>query len=93
MRAGRRLYVLDHFELLRYGGRFENRCGQGSWGLRGLPSPSVKNIDTRTDFTSTGEWITAGFNGKSMVGIMILGKEDELLERVVARPGDTLANW
>ncbi|KAF7551993.1 hypothetical protein G7Z17_g4635 [Cylindrodendrum hubeiense] len=51
---------------------------------------------------STGEWIAAGFNGEGMVwawlsgtalAIMVLGKEDEELDKGVGRPGGKLAEW
>ena len=49
-----------------------------------------------------GEWVAAGFNGEGMVwawlsgtavAVMMLGMEDEVLEKGVGRPGGRLRDW
>lgn len=51
---------------------------------------------------ATGQWIAAGFCGEGMVwawlagtavGVMIAGREDEELDKVVGRPGGRLDEW
>lgn len=51
---------------------------------------------------ATGQWVAAGFCGEGMVwawlagtavGIMIAGREEEELDKVVGRPGGKLDEW
>lgn len=58
--------------------------------------------EAKAGLQGSGQWIAAGFNGDGMVsawlsgtavGIMMLDKGDEVLERVAGRPGGKLNEW
>ncbi|POR34317.1 Uncharacterized protein TPAR_05465 [Tolypocladium paradoxum] len=78
----------------------------GIMGFTGDMMPLVGRLpaakDARPMDEGSGQWIAAGFNGEGMVwawlcgtavGIMVLGKDDEDLERGVGRPGGKLTEW
>ncbi|PNY29988.1 Uncharacterized protein TCAP_00101 [Tolypocladium capitatum] len=63
-----------------------------------LPAPG----GARAMDEGSGQWIAAGFNGDGMVwawlcgtavGVMVLGKHDEVLDKGIGRPGGKLAEW
>ncbi|KAK7421555.1 hypothetical protein QQZ08_009900 [Neonectria magnoliae] len=86
---------------------FEPRWGEGgavkkAWtGILGFTGDLMPFVG-RVPGPGSGEWIAAGFNGEGMVwawlcgaalAVMVLGKEDEVLERGVGRPGGRLEEW
>ncbi|KAL2684629.1 hypothetical protein Neosp_005708 [[Neocosmospora] mangrovei] len=73
----------------------------GILGFTGDLMPLVGRVHPSKDKDS-GEWVAAGFNGEGMVwawlsgtalAIMVLGLEEENLEKGVGRPGGKLDDW
>lgn len=89
------------------GGGQLKKAWTGIMGFTGDMIPFVgsvpENISGRVvKGKARGEWIAAGFNGHGLVwawlsgtaaAIMMLGREDETLEKGVGRPGGKLEDW
>ncbi|KAH7153314.1 FAD dependent oxidoreductase-domain-containing protein [Dactylonectria macrodidyma] len=74
----------------------------GILGFTGDLMPLVGRVPESAPQPGSGEWVAAGFNGEGMVwawlsgtalAIMVLGKEDEELEKGVGRPEGKLSEW
>lgn len=83
-------------------GSVVKKAWTGILGVTGDLMPFVGRVPGSATQESSGEWIAAGFNGEGMVwawlsgtalAVMVLGKEDEELDKGVGRPGGRLAEW
>lgn len=74
----------------------------GILGITGDMMPLVGRLPNTNNTKDSGEWIAAGFCGEGMVwawlcgtalAVMVLGREEEELEKGVGRPGGVLKSW
>jgi glycine/D-amino acid oxidase-like deaminating enzyme len=83
-------------------------CWSGIIAFTGDTMPFVGRIGDAVkkgkgeEETEPGQWVSAGYNGEGMVyawlcatavAIMILGMEDQVLEKSSGRPGGKLEDW
>lgn len=81
------------------------KAWSGIMGYTGDFRPFVDRVPEKTNKNKNGkghQWIAAGFNGHGMVwswlsgtaiGVMIAGKEEDVLEKSIGRPAGKLDDW